>query len=400
MYKTVIICTASLFLIFAVAPSCSNKLTATDIKMPLSGEPGQIIWDQPSLQRLVPQTGRSVGYCGYPRMIQLHDKSLLCVYEVSGGNVECIKSLDNASTWSEPVIVATRQNGINMAVPEILELNDQSLLVSYNPRPSPIDAAKHFGIRTKKSYDGGLTWTDERLLYEAGSKFEDGCWEPSQIQLPSGEVQLFFSNEGIYTSSNEQNISIFRSFDNGLSFTTQPQIVSFCAGHRDGMPVPLLLKNKNEILFSIEDNTTGQFKPSIIRNNISDNWATVVTAQSSNRSSAMAPPLSATVYAGAPYLKQLKTGETILSFQSTAGRGIQWDLACMNVAIGDDNGKNFQHISVPFKVPQNKHGLWNSLCVMDDDTIIALTCTNAYTANATEVWMIKGHLVKYPGHGL
>jgi hypothetical protein len=77
-------------------------------------------------------------------------------------------------------------------------------------------------VSAKKNYNGGLTWTDERLLYEAGSKFEDGCWEPAQIQLSSGEVQLFFSNEGIYTNSNEQNISIFRSHDNGLTWTAQP----------------------------------------------------------------------------------------------------------------------------------------------------------------------------------
>ncbi|MCA1482081.1 sialidase family protein, partial [Bradyrhizobium sp. NBAIM08] len=126
-------------------------------------------------------------------------------------------------------------------------------LASYNPRPAKGNASGHYGIRTKKSYDGGLSWTDERLLYEAGSKFEDGCWEPSQIQLPSGEIRLFFSDEGPYTNSNEQNISLFRSLDNGLAWTAQPQMVSFRAGKRDGMPVPVLLKDKNEILFSIED---------------------------------------------------------------------------------------------------------------------------------------------------
>ena len=394
MYKTVTICAASLILLFAVAPSCSNKLTATDIKTPVPGEAGQIIWDQPSLQRLAPQNARSIGYCGYPRMIQLHDKSLLCVYEVSGGNVECIKSLDNASTWLAPVIVASRQNGLNMAVPEILELNDHSLLVSYNPRPSPVDATKHFGIRTKKSYDGGFTWTDERLLYEAGSKFEDGCWEPSQIQLPSGEIQLFFSNEGIYTSSNEQNISVLRSFDNGLTWTTNPQIISFSAGKRDGMPVPVLSAKSDEIFFSIEDNTAGEFKPSIIRTTVAGNWSMVTKANSPSRNAALSNPLPDTIYAGAPYLRQLKTGETILSYQGTEGRNREWSRACMFVVTGDQDAKNFSHKSIPFSVPLNKQGLWNSLCVLDDNTIIALTSTNAYSTSATEVWMIKGHLIK------
>ncbi len=352
-----------------------------------------IVWDTATLQKLAPQKTGDESYCGYPRMIQLHDKSLICVYE-TGGSVEIISSIDLGKTWSPPVTIADRQNGINMAVPEIIELEDRSLLVSYNPRPSPIQAEKHFGIRTKKSYDGGLTWQDERLLYEAGSKFEDGCWEPAQLQLPSGEIQLFFSNEAIYTKSNEQNISIFSSFDNGLTWSTAPKIVSFRAGKRDGMPVPLLLKDKDEIVFSIEDNAKGGFKPSVIRTTLKNNWSAVADATSSNRTSALQEPLADSIYAGAPYLRQLKSGETILSYQGTEGRSNDWNKACMFVAIGDKNARNFINKTVPFKVPVDKHGLWNSLCILDDDTVIALTSTNAYAENSTEVWMIKGHLVE------
>jgi len=385
-------------LIVIAGTSCSKKTTGTgaSINEPANnnGTGKTIAWDQSSLKRLAPMAGRAVGYCGYPRMIQLHDNSLICVYEVGGGSIECIKSADLGNNWSVPVVIASRQNGINMTVPEILELNDHSLLASYNPRPSPITPSNHFGIRTKKSYDGGLTWKDERLLYEAGTKFEDGCWEPSQVQLPSGEIQLFFSDEGIYTNSNEQNISIFKSMDNGLTWTTQPQIVSFRAGRRDGMPVPILLKDKNEILFSIEDNGVGEFKPSIIRTTIADNWKTIAGGTSPNRNAALARPLHDNIYAGAPYLRQLKTGETILSYQGTEGRNRDWSHSCMFVAIGDAEGRNFTNQSIPFNVPLNKQGLWNSLCVLDDDTVVALTSTNAYSSNTTEVWMIKGRLKK------
>ena len=231
------------------------------------------------------------------------------------------------------------------------------------------------------------------MLYEGGSKFEDGCWEPAQVQLPSGEIQLFFSNEAIYTTSNEQDISVFRSMDNGLSWTTKPQIVSFRKGRRDGMPVPILLKATNELLFSIEDNAVGAFKPSIIRTGIDGKWNTIADEASVNRTWALAKPLPDSVYAGAPYLRQLQTGETILSYQATTERDKDWNQACMFVAIGDKEGKNFGQQSIPFAVPLNKHGLWNSLCVLDDNTVIALTSTNAY-ANNTEVWMIKVHVIK------
>lgn len=383
-----------------VLSACSKKIitgndTSSAITKDTSLHGTFIEWDTLTRQKIAPQLNRNIGYCGYPRMIQLQNGNLFCIYEVAGGNIECTQSADLGKTWTTPVIIATSTNGINMAVPEILALKDQTLLASYNLRPATFDSSKHYGISIKKSYDGGLTWRDERLLYQAGAAFGDGCWEPSQIQLPSGEIQLFFSNEGIYTNTNEQNISLLRADSTGLNWTTEPQIVSFRAGKRDGMPVPILLKNKKAVIFSIEDNGNGQFAPSIISNTLTDDWATIVDANSAHRKAALATPLASSIYAGAPYLRQLNTGETILSYQSTEGRSDKWDLSCMNVVIGDENGNNFTNKTIPFTIPVDKIGLWNSLCILADDTVIALTSTNAYSAsNKVEVWMIKGHIVK------
>jgi hypothetical protein len=346
-----------------------------------------ILWDQSTLKQV------SAGGGNYARAIQLSNGHLLCVYEADGG-IQSTISTDLGKTWLAPVKIASPVAGVNMAVPDILELKDHSLLVSYNPRPHKVkgawDTTKRFAIVTKKSYDEGKTWKDERLLYQAGYRFEDGCWEPSQLQLPSGEIQLFYSDEGVYTQSNEQNISLFRSYDGGLSWTKKPEIVSFTPGHRDGMPAPILLKGTNVILFSIEDNVGGQFKPSTIRNSITQNWKKTVGPRDTERIYALTPKLPEAVYAGAPYLRQLHSGQTILSYQSTQNRDNNGDLACMQVAVGDADGKNFKNVSTPFLVPLNKHGLWNSLCVLNDDTIIALTSTDAYGSNA--IWMIKGHL--------
>jgi hypothetical protein len=349
-----------------------------------------IVWDQATLKKVSETDGN------YARMIGLKGGNLICVYQSKAGII-CSKSTDAGKTWLNPEIVAASFKGMEMAVPEILELKDHSLLLSYNPRPYKIngswDTTKHFAICTKKSYDKGKTWTDERLIYEAQYNFEDGCWEPSQIQLPSGEIQLFFSNEGIYTKSNEQNISIFRSKDNGLSWTKQTEIVSFRPGHRDGMPVPIILKGKNEIVFSIEDNAGASFKPSIIRNSINQNWQKTVGADDAERTYALTPKLPDTVYAGAPYLRQLHSGETILSYQSTFNRGHNWEQSCMQVALGNSDASDFVGVPTPFDIPLNKQGLWNSLCVLNDDTVIAITSTNAF-GDKTEVWMIKGRLIK------
>ncbi|PWS30202.1 sialidase family protein [Pedobacter paludis] len=352
-----------------------------------------IQWDKSTLKQIAP-VGK--GYANYARMIQLHTGNLICIYETKGG-IECAQSSDLGLTWKNQTTIVEPIAGYNMAVPEILELKDHALLMSYNPRPKKVngqtDTTKLFEIRTKKSYDLGKTWKDDRLVYQASYKFEDGCWEPAQIQIPSGEIQLYFSNENVYRKSNEQNISIFRSKDGGKTWTDQPEIVSFRPGHRDGMPVPIILNGSKEILFSIEDNAKGQFKPAIVRNSLTQNWQKQVGADDAERNFALVPQLPDTVYAGAPYIRQLKNGETILSYQSTLGRGRNGDLAYMQVAIGDKEARNFKDVEVPFEIPSDKHGLWNSLCILNDDTIIAITSTNAF-GNSTAVWMIKGKLVK------
>lgn len=376
------------FLLFLSPTACFAQAQKHD-----SENAPHIQWDKSTLKQVAPVGN---GYANYARMIQLHTGNLICIYETKGG-VECALSSDLGATWKNQVNIIPPIEGYNMAVPEILELKDHSLLMSYNPRPRKVngqtDTTKRFEIRTKKSYDQGKTWEDDRLVYQASYKFEDGCWEPAQIQIPSGEVQLYFSNENIYRKSNEQNISIFRSNDGGKTWSTQPEIVSFRPGHRDGMPVPIMLKGSKEILFSIEDNANGQFKPAIIRNSLTQNWQKPVGADDAERNFALVPQLPDTVYAGAPYLRQLKSGATILSYQSTLGRGRNGDLAYMQVALGDKNARNFKDVEIPFEIPANKHGLWNSLCILNDDTIIAITSTNAFS-NSTAVWMIKGKLIK------
>lgn len=387
-----------LLLCACICTFCSNKenqeaIPSTEnIPAKPAVEGIRIAWDYSTLKK-VSAAGTGARYNGYARMVQLQDKTLLCVYEADG-SVVAVKSTDAGASWSAPVTVAARQNGFNMTVPDILELSDGSLLVCYNPRPYEVDPSRRFAIRTKKSYDGGATWQEDRLLYEAGYQFENGCWEPSAIQLPDGEIQLFFANEGPYTYSDEQNISLLRSKDNGLTWTNNPEIVSFRAGNRDGMPVPLLLQNGNEIVFSIEDNGSGNFKPYTIRSSIADNWSAPVDANSPNRNYALADKINDYVYAGAPYLRQLPTGETILSYQGTEGRANKLESAEMKVVIGNSEAQNFNRKTSPFSIPEGKSGLWNSLAVLDDYTIVALTSTNAYSATGnTEVWMIKGHVV-------
>ena len=101
-----------------------------------------------------------------------------------------------------------------------------------------------------------------------------------------------------------------------------------------------------------------------------------------------------TKYAGAPYIRQLPSGEVILSYQGNELRkDFQWDRSDMIVSIGSPEGRNFNRKSTPFYISDpSKTALWNSLCVENDSTVIALSSTNAY--GKTAVWMIKGHVFR------
>ncbi len=383
---------AQLFSLAAALLCCSHQTTETPTPpKPLPKPPtAQIVWDQSTLRKV--SSGTGVRYSGYARLVQLRDQSLLAFYEADG-SIVTVRSNDLGQSWSAPTVVAARQEGINMAVPDMLVLADGSILVCYNPRPYQIDPSRHFAIRTKRSTDGGKTWRDERLLYEAGHTFENGCWEPAAVQLPSGEIQLFFANEGIYINSNEQNISLLRSGDGGLTWSKEPQIVSFRAGSRDGMPVPLLLQNGRDLVFSIEDNGLHNFKPYLIHSTVARDWSAPVPGSSPYRWYALSEPIDDDIYAGAPYLRQLPTGQTLLSYQGTEGRINKIGNAEMKVVIGDAEARNFGRKSVPFAIPADKSGLWNSLSILADGTIVALTSTNAHSDDgAVEVWIVKGKL--------
>jgi len=347
-----------------------------------------IYWDQQTRVRVSHERFNNAGYA---RLVELWDGSLLCAYEADG-SVVATRSADAGATWQDPVIVAPAEPGINMATPDIVQLQDDSILVCYNPRPHPKIPDHHFAIETRKSYDGGVTWKDRRILFEAGTEFTLGCWEPVAIQLPAGEIQLFFADESTFGDAFDQQICMLSSTDSGLTWTTQPEVISHMPHGRDGMPSPLLLANGREIVCAIEQ-TVGDknLQPAILRTTADRNWKGTIGGKSPNREQPLTEPLPIETYAGAPYLRQLSTGETILSYQGTEGRINKLHNAEMKVLIGDDQARNFAGKTVPFDIPPEKFALWNSISVLKGDSIIALTSTNAYSQKG-EIWMVKGRL--------
>ncbi len=339
---------------------------------------------------------------GFGRMVRLRSGELLCSFGAAG-KVWVRRSVDNGASWQEPVQVAAWPYG-GLANASLLQLSDGLLLCFYNERPrrarpkagEPVVANTHpFAISMARSADGGRTWQAPATLYQAGTEPSNGCWEPSAVQLPSGEVQLFFANEGPYRASDEQEITLLRSQDGARTWSA-PQAASFRKGSRDGMPVPLVLRDARGaatgIAVAIEDNgLSGTFKPVIVWASLDENWRSgAVGAASPNRWGALEKPLPAVAYAGAPFLRQLPGGETILAFQEDDRGDIEH--ARILVGVGDAQARGFAGLAFPFPPTPGKNQLWPSLFVKDAHTITALCET---TINgAFGLWSIDGHLVR------
>lgn len=365
-----------------------SYLTYTQQLTPYQGS--RIFWDLNS-QTTIFASGN------YARMVQLHDKRLLAVAEAQGGI--CVSYSSNGGLlWTTPTKIISAPDLFLYAVPDISQLNDGTILIAFNPRPlSPYTQDRKFGIRVVRSIDNGATWSDPIFVFDAQYTFDNGCWEPSLLELPSGEVQCYFANENEYTTSNDQNISVSRSFDKGLTWSV-PTIVSYRSGYRDGMPVPILLKDRSEIVVIIEDagwSGRNNFCATTVRNSLTDNWYNgYVNGSSANRSMIFQTIPPSNQFSGACYLRQLPSGETVASFQSNENR-INDDLqySDMHVLVGDENALNFKAKSTPFNVSANMHSIWNSVAVIDTGIIVALGSIGLPN-QSNNIYMIKGYPIK------
>jgi len=365
--------------------ACQSQETQSDNEY-------DIEWDESSLVCIADEGA-------YPRLRRLSDNSLLVAYENRRGDVLVKKSIDEGTSWSEAVIAweafeythtetmtATR---VNIANPELIQLPNGELLLAVNLRPRN-EGIYPFSIALKRSSDNGVTWSDAGILYRAGTIFRDGCWEPSFLLLPDGRLQIYFANESPYRHSEEQEISMLSSVDNGRSWQEEHTTVSFRKGYRDGMPVAV--HDGNNIFVAIEDNFPEQFKPYIVKGSINDAWREPVLAQSPNRYPALKQPLPDSIYAGAPYLIRTDHNLYVLSYQTTNNRSSYWEHSTMEVVVSD-RPADFRNPSQPFDVPLPKEAKWSSLSDLGDNTIAALSSTN-FNSEKIGAWMIKGKIVK------
>ncbi len=319
---------------------------------------------------------------GYGRVIRLTSDELLACYVRRA--YACVKhSSDNGKTWSDQTQAVAYAEGA-ADNPELLLLSDGRVMLMINERNR--SNPRHNGIAVAFSSDNGRTWSPSERIYTGK------CWEPAAIEHPETQsLQILFADEEPYQKlgRSDQNISVMTSADNGRTWKG-PAIVSYRPNHRDGMPVPLKLQNGGLVVAIEDPGLHGNFKPVIL--DVSRAAGTPIGPDSPHRWSALAEPLPPDTYAGAPYIVQMPSGQTLLSYRCKPKDALRHT---MIVAVGDNEAKQFQNPSAPFAMgDENGSQDWSSLFVKDPNTV---TAVSGATINGVRgIWTIDGRLISLP----
>lgn len=328
----------------------------------------------------------------YGRMLRLGGDTLLLAYH--GGDVDNTwdniylrKSFDRGATWGEAEVLMAdnRPDYWGFANPEFLEVVSGRIVMAFTGRGRP-DDNQHDNIQVMHSDDRGQTWSSPRIVAYGRS------WEPAMVQHPNGEILMFYSSEARWwqvADYIEQEILLVRSKNNGMSWS-MPKSVAYTPGKRDGMPVPLVLKEGKGIVFAIESVGHAD-SPWILHASLSNRFEDLRKVERR-----LAASKSQIGFGGGPYLIQLPTGETILSCHDTGGRAIgsDWKKNTMYVLIGDSDARNFGELSFPIPdLPVDEGAFFNAVHALDENTVIALAGRN-FPDGHSEVHWVEGTVVR------
>ena len=349
----------------------------------------RIYWDPNTRVDAMPWGGN------YGRMVQLIDGRLMIVGRYGGGLCYTI-STDYGAHWTEPKKIVNKPSGFDYGSPDFTQLSDGTLLVGLNPRPNePYSPDRKFGIEVMRSTDLGKTWEGPIPVFEAEYYRGDGCWEPSFLELPSGEVQCYYSVE--LKGCGDQEIKISRSFDGGLTWGASER-VCYRAGWRDGMATAIIT-DANEIVGIIEDFGHGDYlgspRATTFRCSLEDNWSTWVNASSPNRQMIFANNNDKKHNSAAPYIRKLPNGETMASWMGNSdGRTTtEIDKYPLFVAVGDADARNFKAVAPAFYRNENEFANWGSIAYADDGYCYAMANVGTYGGGCV-LGLIKGRPLK------
>lgn len=244
------------------------------------------------------------------------------------------------------------------------------------------------GLAMRKSSDGGKTWSEEKVIYTGSN------WEPSLLQLPDGEIQVYFTHSapknqpqieaGVPTSQivASSGTAIIRSRDYGETwdpYVTEPPYAAWrvCQQYvetkngiqvfTDQMPVAILLNNTNTIALATESKFTSGTKETyyITMGYSDDNWATALGIDEEGPADKQE-----NMYLGAaPYIRQFPSGETVLANNRNSK---------FQMRLGDSLARTFGDPIEPLRGT----GYWGSLELVGSHNMVG---TMAYAKKVNNV---------------
>jgi len=347
----------------------------------------KIVWNDPMTARKISGAGTFADY-GRIRRVGNSD-TLLLTYHGGPSNGDWVniylrKSYDNGATWQaqETVMNISDYNTAywRFCNPELLVMKNGWVMLAFEANAKPDENRSEVQILISK--DTCRSW-EEPLKYTTGRS-----WEPAMVELPEGEIELFYSSEAKWWPSSTtvyQEIMMIRSTDQGSTWS-QAQTVAYYPLKRDGMPVPLLLPGNRGVVFAIEC-VYNAVSPYIIKRDLAGPWVLATSNFDNGTYRWLVSNFSG--HGGAPYLLQLPTGEIALSAHIPKG-GDWHQNNYMQVMVGDSNAKNFSQLSTPWgTLPTNESAVNNSLFLKNTSTIVAVS-GRMFTDGSGGIYWLEG----------
>ena len=172
----------------------------------------------------------------YPRLKKKADGSYILFFQYAtyGPHIYYAHSKDLVH-WEDPEVLynAEHYRYKNESLPNgagvtyfvncdavVLQNGDILTATSYRNKEVYRDHPELAGIYLRRSTDGGRTWSAETSIYKGVN------WEPSIIELSSGEIQIFFSQVspgiarwGLKENRNSTGTAMISSVDGGYTWT-------------------------------------------------------------------------------------------------------------------------------------------------------------------------------------
>ncbi len=339
----------------------------------------------------VPRKSTTTMTAYYPRIKKVSDDNYLLFYNIGKTDPSCfVAQSKDLKTWEKGTALFEGTADTHYATCDAVVLKNGDILAVASFRPTDWGAytsdMTKSGLVLRRSTDGGKTWSEMKKIYTGMN------WEPYLLQLESGEVQCFFTHTALYTYlygyNNKQRstgVGLIRSYDDGATWTPNVTGAPFSADiasqtyigdfpgyakmFTEQMPAVVELHNGN-MLMACETqpnfNDLSTFRLSITRSY--DNWKKLEIDQSGPADKETLK----NVHASGPYIAQMHSGETVISYKGTRG---------LNLIIGNSEGKKFSDPTQP--MADHNDTYWGSLEVLGTHALLGVCDDETKSGNAT-----------------